>query len=80
VVCLPVTQLSCAKTAKRIDVLFGMETLGIQETLYWMGVPLPYDEGKGKWEMLPIVQYTTVTTDSHSPDGAVFNAALGKSL
>jgi len=33
-VSLPVTLASCAKTAERIDVLFGMEAPGDKETLY----------------------------------------------
>jgi len=36
-VCQSVTRLSCAKTAKRIEVLFEVKTLVDQGTLYYMG-------------------------------------------
>jgi len=37
----------CAKAAERINVLFGVETLGIKETLYQIGVFIPHDKGRG---------------------------------
>jgi len=36
---LSVTLTGCAKMAERINVLFGVETQGTQETFYWMGIP-----------------------------------------
>jgi len=41
-VCLSVTRLSCAKVAERIEVLFGVETLGDPDD---MGVLILYGEG-----------------------------------
>jgi len=40
-------QAGCAKMAERIDVQFGVKTAGDQETLYYMGVPVPRRRGKG---------------------------------
>jgi len=36
-VCLSVTRLLSAKTAAVIEILFGVEISGAQDTLYWMG-------------------------------------------
>jgi len=40
-----VSYVGCAKTAERIDVLFGMETPGNPGNIVLDGVPIPYDEG-----------------------------------
>jgi len=39
-VCLSVTRLRCANTAERIEVLFGVETLGTQGS--WQGSNFPH--------------------------------------
>jgi len=51
-------RLRPAKTAERIKVLFGMEILGAQETLYYMRVPIPLEpttKGRRSGKMLSIV-------------------------
>jgi len=36
-ICQSVTWVHCAKTAKQINILYGVETRVNQETRYWMG-------------------------------------------
>lgn len=72
-----VVWLICAKTAEWIDILFGVQTLGAQGTLYYVGVP-DSRMAKETGELLPIVPRlnTTVLTDLCSPDGTTSDAAI----
>jgi len=45
-VSVSVTRLRCAKTAERIEVLFGMETLGRPRNTQLDGVPIPLQRGR----------------------------------
>jgi len=53
VVCQSVTLLGCTKTAKQIEVLFEVETLGTQGTLYKVGSRSPTAK---EWKNWPIIE------------------------
>jgi len=77
-----VTCLRPAETVKRIDILFGLETPGIQRTLCYVESRSPNGEERENAQIVHIVAYrnTAVPTYSHSPDGATFDASIAKLL
>jgi len=77
-----VTCLRPAETVKQIDILFRLETPGIQRTLCYVESRSPSGEERENAQIVHIVAYrnTAVPTYSHSPDGATFDAIIAKSL
>jgi len=82
-VCQSVTRLRPAKTAKRIEVMIGVETPKGPKTLYSMRVNIPL-QGRGRERGLGNIAHCTVGTDvptnSHSLGGATCDAAIATLL
>jgi len=78
---LSVTRLCPAETAKRIDVLFGMDTLVGQFRSVLDGVPILPRKGEREWGViLSILHYTNTAFSTHSPGGGTFDATFAKLL
>jgi len=77
-VCQSVTRVQPAKTAKRIDVLFRVETFGDPRNIV-IRCGSRYPRVRGSWGNVDRCR-PTVPVPKYSPDSSTFDAAIAKLL
>jgi len=71
------TRLRCAKTAKRIEVMFGIETLGDQRRIMLDGGPYAEEAGQREIFFAHLQSIRTSSLGSMQPSTNYFDLLLG---